>query len=196
MSKHTRNARKRSLLFLPLATLVATLVLALAVHGDHARAAAGPKCADAGRPPAQQSLYQLRTAVLCMVNRMRGHYHLRPLDDNPELRTSATRHSVDMVANHYFAHDGPHGGTVGDRVGHSGYLQRVSTYFVGENIGGGVGRLGSPAAVCRAWLHSSSHRANLLSDAFHDFGVGVARGFPGGGGATAATYTLDFGTRH
>jgi len=142
-------------------------------------------------------MHQLRTAMLCMVNRMRRHYNLPMLAFSKELRRSATAHSTDMVVHGYFAHDGLDGSTLGDRIQNAGYPARVNTYRIGENIGGGFGRrLGSPAAVCRAWMRSPSHRANILSPSFHDFGVGVARGFPGGLGARAATYTLDFGARH
>jgi uncharacterized protein YkwD len=101
-----------------------------------------------------------------------------------------------MVANGYFSHYGPTGSTVGSRLAEAGYLARASTYIVGENIGGGSGRSGSPLAILQAWMHSPPHRANILDAGFHDVGVGVASGYPAGGGAWAATYTLDFGMRH
>jgi uncharacterized protein YkwD len=44
-------------------------------------------------------------------------------------------------------------------------------------------------------MHSPPHRANILDPGFRDAGVGVARGFPLGGGGAAATYTVDFGAR-
>jgi uncharacterized protein YkwD len=155
-----------------------------------------PACSEADRPPAQASLHFMRSSVLCLVNRVRLQYGLRPLHYNPDLRNSADQHSMDMVVNGYFSHDGPGGSTVGDRVGRSGYLARVSTYFIGENIGGGMGRdYGSPLGVFQAWMHSPEHRANILDTGFHDFGAGVALGFPGSGRANTATYTLDLGAR-
>lgn len=154
-------------------------------------------CRGAGQAPHQMTMHGLRSSVLCLVNRFRSHYDLVPLRFNRDLRASATHHSNDMVANHYFAHDGSHGSTMTQRVASSGYLARTSGYAIGENIGGGLGRrFGSPAAVVRAWMHSPEHRANMLSRSFHDFGVGVARGFPSGsGGGHSATYTLDLGSR-
>lgn len=133
--------------------------------------------------------------MLCLVNRVRDHDGMRQLEFNQELRSSATGHSNDMVADDYFSHYGPEGSTPSGRLARSGYLARAINYQIGENIGGGVGRFGSPLAVFRAWMHSPPHRANILDRDFREFGVGVARGFPLGGGSDAATYTLDLGAR-
>jgi uncharacterized protein YkwD len=173
---------------------VATLWLSVAFAG--ARTGAGRACANPGRPPAKMTMHALRSSVLCLVNRLRVRHDLPPLHFNHDLRASATNHSRDMVANHYFAHDGSHGSTMTQRVTRSGYLARSSGYVIGENIGGGAGRrFGSPIAVVHAWMHSAPHRENMLSSRFRDFGVGVVRGFPSGGGHGAATYTLDLGAR-
>ena len=176
------------------ALLFSLVVLSLATPS--APAAADRGCAEALAAPRAMTLRALRGSVLCLVNRAREKRGLAPLRDNPELRRSATRHSADMVARRYFGHEGPLGGTATERAARCGYLARLGTYSIGENIGGGVGRrFGSPAAVYRAWMEIASHRANILSPGFHDFGIGVVRGFPGGGGPQAATYTLDFGSR-
>lgn len=166
----------------------------LAVSAPPAPAAKG--CAGASAAPRALTLWELRGAVLCLVNRARERRGIAPLRENQALRRSATRHSADMVARRYFGHEGPRGGSMTERAARSGYLARPSTYSLGENIGGGVGRhFGSPAAVYRSWMGSPSHRANILSPGFRDLGVGVVRGFPDGAGPRAATYTLDFGSR-
>lgn len=176
--------------------LAATLCLSVGIAAAR-RGSLVYACPGAGKAPRQMSMHQMRTSVLCLVNRLREHYQLAPLHFNRDLRISATHHSKDMVAHGYFAHDGSRGSTMEQRVLHSGYLARTTAFYIGENIGGGMGRsFGSPVSVVRAWMHSTPHRENLLSTNFHDFGVGVARGFPGGGGSRAATYTLDFGSRH
>ena len=101
-----------------------------------------------------------------------------------------------MVHHRYFSHYGSGGSTLTGRVGRAGYLAGAGFYFVGENIGGGPGRrFGSPIQVFRSWMHSPPHRANMLDRKFRDAGVGVARGYPYGGGPNAATYTLDLGVR-
>jgi len=48
--------------------------------------------------------------------------------------------------------------------------------------------------VVRAWMHSATHRAEILDGAFHDLGVGAMHGFPGRG-SHGATFTVDFGKR-
>jgi uncharacterized protein YkwD len=194
--KGKQNALERFTFPSALAALTVALLLIALLNGPRARAQDGLACPDADRAPREASLRFLRSSVLCLVNRARLHYGLRPLRFNPALRKSAIRHSNEMVANGYFSHYGPGGSTVGDRVWRSGYLARVNVYLVGENIGGGLGRrFGSPMAVYRSWMHSPGHRANILDPGFHDIGVGVARGYPYGGGANAATYTLDLGMR-
>ncbi len=153
-------------------------------------------CGEAGAAPEQMTMSGMRTAVLCLVNRVREHYDLQPLDENRDLEVSATHHSHDMVLHRYFAHSGSRGSTTIQRVVRSGYLYRTEGFYVGENIGGGVGRrFGSPVAVLHAWMHSAEHRENLLSPRFRDAGVGVWRGFPMHGGPDGATYTLDLGVR-
>ena len=45
----------------------------------------------------------------------------------------------------------------------------------GENIAYGEGSRGTPKQIVDAWMHSSGHRANILSGTFRDIGVGYAR---------------------
>ena len=176
---------------------MAPLLVALLAFARAPVASAGEApCDRAGQAPRAAALNDLRGSMLCLINGARERYGLTALEENLPLRRSATGHSNDMVANDYFAHDGPAGSTPGSRVARAGYLTRVNTYAVGENIGGGIGReRGSPLAVFHSWMHSPPHRANILDPEFHDLGVGVARGYPAGGGIAAATYTLDFGMR-
>lgn len=187
MKEGKRNAVMR---FTVLAGLAAILLIALP-----ARSQAGDLgCGEAGAAPRQATLHQLRTSTLCLINRLRRRYGIASLHFNEDLFRSATGHSNDMVHSGYFSHFGSRGSTLTGRVGRAGYLTGAGFYFVGENIGGGPGRLGSPIEVFRSWLHSPPHRANMLDPKFHDFGVGVALGYPAGDG-TGATYTLDVGTR-
>jgi len=170
------------------------LVACLAAPASGA-AASGSSCGRSTTAPAQLTLHEMRSSELCLINRVRAHYGLRPLAFNPSLRDSASGHSDSMVAHHYFAHVGP-GGSVDRRITRTGYLHRARAFAVGENIGGGHGRrYGSPMAVFKEWMHSPPHRANILDPGYHDAGVGVARGFPMGAGAGSATYTVDFGAR-
>jgi uncharacterized protein YkwD len=182
-----------------LASALAALATAAAispVRAEASRSVVRHQCVGANVAPAQASLHFLRSSVLCLVNRMREHHGLARLRYNPDLRRSATGHSKDMVANGYFSHFGPGGSTPSGRISRAGYLTRARRYFLGEDLAGGDGRrYGSPLSVFRAWMHSPPHRANILDSRFDDVGVGVARGFPLGGGPNSATYTIDFGTR-
>jgi uncharacterized protein YkwD len=160
-----------------------------------AGAAAAPMpCGNANAAPSQLTLHEMRTSELCLMNRVRAHYGLQPLTYNVDLRTSASAHSVSMVTHDYFAHEGP-GGSVDSRISRAGYLARVHTFTIGENIAAGGGREGSPWAIFEDWMHSPPHRANILDPSYRDAGVGVARGYPFGGSGGAATYTADFGAR-
>lgn len=176
-------------------SLCTALLVPASSPASEAAAESARRCMGADRGPNQATIHFLRASMLCLVNRVRDHYRLRSLQFNPELRSSATGHSNDMVADDYFSHFGPQGSTPSGRLARSGYLARVANFRIGENIGGGVGRLGSPLTVFRAWMHSPPHRANILDRDFREFGVGVARGFPLGRSSDAATYTLDLGSR-
>jgi uncharacterized protein YkwD len=158
-------------------------------------AAAEVPCGRSTAAPRQLNLHQMRSSVLCLLNRIRGHHHLHPLAYNKALRTSASAHSVSMVVHGYLAHEGP-GGSMDHRISRAGYLAAAGKFVIGEDIGGGEGRSGSPMTVVRDWMHSPVHRENILDPHFRDAGVGVARGYPlDGSGARAATYTVDFGAR-
>jgi uncharacterized protein YkwD len=181
--------------------LIALCALTLALspaplRAESVRGRAQPDCVHAGRAPAGASLPYLRATMLCLIDRVRVRFGIPPLRFNRDLFRSATGHSNDMVRHRYFSHYGSGGSTLTGRVRRAGYLSGAGFYFVGENIGGGPGRrFGSPVQVFRSWMHSPPHRANILDPRFRDFGVGVSRGYPYGGGRRAATYTLDLGAR-
>jgi len=171
--------------------LFAALGLLLLPAGSEAARRCGDR---ADRSPRRATEHELRTSVLCLVNLARGRHGVPPLGFNPELRESATVHSRSMVRSGSFSHYGP--GTMASRIASAGYLARAGSFRLAENIATGWGRAnGSPLAIVRAWMHSPEHRRNILDRGLHDFGVGVARGGPFGGGDAAATYTLDFGSR-
>jgi uncharacterized protein YkwD len=195
VSRRSPNALRRKTSAVLLAAALAALVVFASALPARSAAASKAACGLVHAPPQKLSLHQMRTSVLCLVNRVRGHYGLHELVFNPDLRDSASAHSVSMVVHGYFSHEGP-GGTVDSRISRAGYLARAHWFTVGEDIGGGAGRrFGSPMAVFREWMHSPPHRENILDPQYRDAGVGVARGFPLGGHRGAATYTADFGGR-
>jgi uncharacterized protein YkwD len=182
-------------LAVPLLALL--IALTLSPTASQGNAAAVPRCGPIRQAPRAATLHQLRTSILCLVNRARGRHGMAPLHFDRALRRSASGLSMAMVRSGSFSHYGPHGSTLSSRVARSGYLARASSYRLAENIGAGRGRTsGSPLATVRHWLHSPGHRRNILDRRLRDFGAGVARGYPLGRSANAATYTLDLGARH
>jgi uncharacterized protein YkwD len=141
---------------------------------------------------------RLRTQrrLLCLMNRTRAHFGLRPLRANRCLHRVAARHAHDMVFRRYFAHTTPNGWDPGARARASGYVPRRAPWIVGENIAWGVAGDARPAWVMRAWMHSPPHRRNILSRHFRDVGIGVARGVPLRGFRRLrlrATFSVEFG---
>jgi uncharacterized protein YkwD len=109
-------------------------------------------------------------AVLCVQNRQRQAFGLRPLRASPKLSRAATRHARDMVRRNYFGHVSFGGGTVVDRVGRTGYARR---FAAGENIFYGLPPRQSPAQVVAAWMASAGHRHQILNPAWREVGIGT-----------------------
>lgn len=176
---------------------IAVVALAMLAMTAAPGASGEGRCGRFAQAPRQATDHQLRTSVLCLVNLARERRGIAPLRFDRSLRDSATGHSRSMVRSSQLTHYGPSGSTLASRVARSGYLAGASSYRLAENIGAGRGRgEGSARAIVRRWMDSSEHRANILDRGLRDFGVGVVRGDPSGGGRrNAATYTLVFGTR-
>jgi uncharacterized protein YkwD len=116
-----------------------------------------------------------------------------PLRLDKRLSRADLRHSRDMVANRYFAHDSRSGAGFSARIASTGWMHGRSRWNVGENLAWGSGSLATPRAIVKAWMHSAGHRHNLLQARFHVIGIGIGAGAPTGGGS-GRTYTTDFGS--
>jgi uncharacterized protein YkwD len=136
-----------------------------------------------------------RGVTLCLLNHERAAHGLRALRPNPKLDRAAVGHSSDMVASNLFSHTSSNGAGVAGRIRSAGYLSGARGWSVGENIGWGQGSLSSPSSMVQMWMHSPGHRANILTSAFREIGIGVVYGTPVRGGMTGVTYTTDFGRR-
>ena len=97
-----------------------------------------------------------------------------------------------MVAQGFFAHESPDGGTLVDRLTAVGYLGGDDAWVVGENIGWGQASLATARSMVAAWMNSPGHRENLLSADYTQVGLGLALGTPTDQ-TWGATYTTDFG---
>jgi uncharacterized protein YkwD len=146
-------------------------------------------CPDAELVPDATNLKRVRAAALCLVNAERAARSLSTLRNSKVLRRAATRHSKDMVSRRFFDHEGPQGPTLPSRLKKVRYWPATAS----ENLGAGDGVFSSPAMMVDAWMHSSSHRTNILTAKFRQVGFGIAPATPQGG--AGATYTADFGRR-
>jgi len=110
----------------------------------------------------------LEAQMLVLVNRERASAGLRPLAPDPELTEVARRHSADMFARGYFAHDTPEGLDPFARMreAHVRYLT------AGENLA-----LAPTLHVAHNGLmNSPGHRANILHSQFGRLGIGIMDG--------------------
>ena len=110
----------------------------------------------------------LEARMLQLVNRERVAAGLQPLVADPELTEVARRHSTDMFARGYFAHDTPEGTSPFDRM----RAAKVSFTTAGENLA-----LAPTIPVAHTGLmNSPGHRANILRPEFGRVGIGVMDG--------------------
>jgi uncharacterized protein YkwD len=110
----------------------------------------------------------LEKRMLDLVNAERVANGLQPLAPDPELTEVARRHSADMFARGYFAHDTPEGLSPFDRM----KAANVRFLTAGENLA-----LAPTLSVAHTGLmNSPGHRANILRPQFGRVGIGIMDG--------------------
>ena len=179
--------------FRPLTALTLALLLAVAAAPSSSHAAS--PCANADALPGQASEAVLAKATVCLVNRERKPRGMRALRTNRRLSRAAVAHTRDMISQHYFEHVAPTGQNVVDRLLASGYLGKVRSWLVGENLAWGIGSQSSPRQIVVSWMNSPGHRKNMLNRRFREIGIGVVFSTPVRNAPTSATYTTTFGYR-
>ena len=118
--------------------------------------------------PVSRPRPDLEAEMLRLVNKERVAAGLRPLVPDPELTEVARRHSSDMFARGYFAHDTPEGRDPFDRIREGG----VTFLTAGENLA-----LARSVPIAHTGLmNSPGHRANILRPQFGRLGIGVMDG--------------------
>ncbi len=169
-------------------------IAALALLASPARALRPQACPGSADVPSGQAGVAVATdAVTCLVNAERASRGLAPLGRDVDLAQAARRHAADMAEHDFFAHTNPAGASLGDRVRAAGYGDPGDGWKVGEDIGWGSGRKGTPAWVVQAWLSSPPHRRILLSETYVELGVGVVADTPKPTQLPGATYVMDLG---
>jgi uncharacterized protein YkwD len=163
--------------------LVATATFTASASGAPAKGHALPQpCPGARTQITQASPSQMRSAVLCLVNRQRTSNQLPPLVESPRLDLSAQGWTDSMVRFDDFSH----GTAFTNRISAVGFDWTT----VGENIAAGFL---TPAAVVSAWMNSPGHCANILDPAYREIGTGVSPGRVPQASPRAGTWTQDFG---
>jgi uncharacterized protein YkwD len=110
----------------------------------------------------------LEKQMLDLVNKERQAAGLGLLEPDPELTEVARKHSADMFARGYFAHDTPEGLSPFDRM----HDANVRFTTAGENLA-----LAPTIPVAHTGLmNSPGHRANILRREFGRVGIGVMDG--------------------
>lgn len=176
--------------------LAALTVLVLSLlAGPATPTAAAASCANANAYPGDATRQQLARATVCLLNKQRKSRGLHKLRLNPRLSRAARAHSRDMVAKNYFDHVSKQGKDVVDRLTSTGYLGEANTWVVGENLAWGAGERSTPRQIVSAWMRSTGHRQNILTDRFREIGIGIVFDTPTNVSATGATYTTTFGAR-
>ena len=103
-----------------------------------------------------------------LINQLRANLNLNRLVWNDQLALAASKHSVDMACNHFFAHINPDEANFSDRISAEGYIFTA----LGENIFAGDDIYNSPAAMYRAWFNSQVHFQVMIHPVFTEVGIG------------------------
>jgi uncharacterized protein YkwD len=179
-------SRRRVIAFL--ATAVAALAAPAGAHASAQDAA----CPGADAVPTAATITQASQATLCLLNNERAAAGLHPVAESQGLTPPSAAYSARMVAERFFAHVSPDGGTLVDRLTAARYIAPDGDWTVGENLAWGQGDLATPRNIAVAWMNSPGHRHNILTGEFTEIGIGIALGTPGDQ-SWGATYTTDFG---
>jgi len=107
--------------------------------------------------------------LLLLTNKRRQENGLPSLTLNPKLSEAAAKKAENMFAQNYWAHNSPDGKTPWVFIKGVGY----NYIYAGENLARGFD---TADEVVNAWMASSKHRANVLSENFRDVGFAVKKG--------------------
>lgn len=113
------------------------------------------------------ALTQDEEEVFNLVNAQRTSQGLAALKIDDELQNVARIKAQDMVDNNYFDHNSPTYGTPFQMIKNFGITYKAA----GENIAGNSSNQGA----VNAWMNSSGHKANILSNNYNYTGVAVVK---------------------
>ena len=156
---------------------------ALLALSPAANVAARAACPHARTPAVSASLVEMRTAVVCLINRQRTARGLPALTVSRKLNAMAQHWTGRMVAQ--------------SRFSHAHFVARINAVHYDwraaeENIA--TGYL-TPSAAVTAWMASPDHCRNILDPSIRNVGTGERPAAVSGWSSGPATWTQDFGLR-
>ena len=119
--------------------------------------------------PNIDTVKNVESEILVLVNSERQRQGLKPLQMDWELQRVARTKSKDMADKGYFSHQSPTYGSPFDMMKQFGIQYKLA----GENIASGQR---TPQDVMVSWMNSSGHRANILKPEYTHLGAGYYRG--------------------
>jgi uncharacterized protein YkwD len=167
---------------LPFAQALAARLPSVPSAPARLRASASRACPNDTASVRDASAGELRSALICLVNRFRGRAGLPPLEEQNQLDSAAQGHDDQMVSDRYFGHGGAGGPSL--RISAAGF--KWGAY--GEAISTGFR---TPHRAVAAWLRSAVHCQILLSPEYRYIGVGVNPSPVPGSATSPGTWTAD-----
>lgn len=121
-------------------------------------------------------------SLVALANQDRVQNNDRALTEDPLLDRAAQRKADNMAALGYFSHIDASGRTPWH------WFTEVGYYYLraGENL---AVNFDDAQSLEAAWMHSPSHRANILKKNYTRIGIGIARGLYQG---KLATFVVQF----
>lgn len=107
--------------------------------------------------------------IVVLTNELRSDLNVGSLSVNPLLVIAAENKAKDMFDKGYWSHYSPEGVTPWYFIETTGYYYQAA----GENLAKGFS---NSESVLKAWISSSAHKENLVSNDFNEVGVSVVKG--------------------
>src|SRR3989344_4192131 len=104
--------------------------------------------------------------LINLTNSKRAEAGLSMLTVNPVLSQAAQAKGADMVAKNYWAHTSPDGLTPWTFFKQADYKY----LYAGENL---ARDFSDSSSVVNAWINSSTHRENIMSNRYKEIGIAV-----------------------
>ena len=121
-------------------------------------------------PQEAPQAFLTQAGAIKWTNIQREQRGLLPLQENPQLNTTALIKAQDMLSGQYFEHVSFSGEGVGDLANTVGY----EFIAIGENLA--LGNFQDDQVLVQGWMDSPGHRANILSSQYQEIGVAVLQG--------------------